>query len=56
MRWCARTDALFNLPGVHVLDVERGEGAGGLVVTVETDQDVGGCPTCGVAAVGHGRR
>jgi transposase len=26
------------------------------VVTVETDADVGGCPSCGVVAVGHGRR
>jgi phage terminase large subunit-like protein len=27
-----------------------------VVVTVETDADVGGCPFCGVVAVGHGRR
>jgi transposase len=27
-----------------------------LVITVETDQDVGGCPACGVVALGHGRR
>ena len=27
-----------------------------LVLTVESDADVGGCPSCGVVAVGHGRR
>ena len=26
------------------------------VLTVESDADVGGCPACGVVAVGHGRR
>jgi len=27
-----------------------------LLLTVETDSDIGGCPECGVVAVGHGRR
>jgi len=54
-RWCARADALFNLPGMHVLDV-KGRDDARLVVTVESDADVGGCPSCGVVAVGHGRR
>lgn len=53
--WCARADALFNVPSMHVLDAVTDE-AGRLVVTVETDADIGGCPDCGVVAVGHGRR
>src|SRR4051812_40454347 len=53
--WCARADALFNVPDMHVLDVAHDE-RDRLVVTVETDADVGGCPSCGVVAVGHGRR
>jgi transposase len=52
--WCARVDALFNITGMHVLDVVHDVGR--LSITVETDQDVGGCPSCGVVAVGHGRR
>jgi len=48
-------NALFNLPGMHVLDV-KGRDDARLVVTVESDADVGGCPSCGVVAVGHGRR
>jgi transposase len=45
---------MFNSDGMHVLDVRRGHRK--LVITVETDADVTGCPTCGVVAVGHGRR
>ena len=52
--WCARADALFNVTGMHVIDVVHDVGR--LSITVETDQDVGGCPSCGVVAVGHGRR
>jgi len=52
--WCSRTDALFDVPGMHVLTVEREPSR--FVLTVESDADVGGCPSCGVAAVGHGRR
>lgn len=53
-RWCSRADAMFNADGMHVLDVRRGHRK--LVITVETDADVSGCPECGVLAIGHGRR
>lgn len=40
---------------MHVLDVTtRGDGV--LVLDVESDQSLTGCPECGVVAVGHGRR
>lgn len=45
---------MFNTDGMHVLDVRRGHHK--LVITVESDADVGGCPGCGVVATGHGRR
>jgi transposase len=45
---------MFNSDGMHVLDVRRGLRK--LVISVETDADVTGCPACGVVAVGHGRR
>ena len=35
VRWCARADALFDVPGTHVIDVGRDED-GRLVLTVET--------------------
>lgn len=54
--WCARADALLNIAGMHILAVVHDTDRGRLEVTVETDADVGGCPTCGVVAVGHGRR
>jgi transposase len=51
---------MFNMPGVHVLDVawrDRGNGvAAGLCLTVESHRPEAGCPSCGVIAVGHGRR
>ena len=53
--WCARTDELFGVEGVHVLDVTTGDD-GTLVLDVETDQSLAGCASCGVVAVGHGRR
>ncbi len=53
-RWCARADAMFNVDGMHVLDVRHGHRK--LVITVETDAEVTGCRCCGVVAVGHGRR
>ena len=37
VRWCARADALFDVPGMHVLDVAV-DGRDRLVLTVETDQ------------------
>jgi transposase len=55
VRWCARADALFDVPGLHVLDVARDED-GRLVLAVESDQTMAGCPGCGVIAGGHGRR
>ncbi|MGH8839021.1 MAG: ISL3 family transposase [Jiangellaceae bacterium] len=55
VRWCARADALLGVAGMHVLDIVRDD-CGRLVVTVECDDDAGGCPGCGVLGVGHGRR
>ena len=52
--WCSRTDSLFDVPGMHVLGVDRQPDR--VVLTVESDADVDGCPVCGVVAVGHGRR
>jgi len=60
--YCARVDALFNLPGVHVTDVgwrtDRGEEVLGdqLVLSVATGPAPMGCPRCGVVAASHGRR
>jgi transposase len=54
-RWCARADAIFDVPGMHVLQVEVDDQER-LILTVESDQREAGCPACGVLAVGHGRR
>ncbi len=58
--YCARVDTLFNLAGVHVLDVVWRDRSGkvpvGLRLTVESHPAETGCPGCGVVAVGHGRR
>jgi transposase len=40
---------------MHVLEVARDD-LGRLLLTVETDQVVMGCPSCGVVATAHGRR
>ena len=53
--WCARADAIFDVPGLHVLDVE-GDSDDRLIVTAESDQIQTGCPSCGVVAASHGRR
>ncbi len=53
-RWCARADANFDVPGMHVLDVEI-DGRQRLVLTVESGQLEQGCLVL-VLAVGHGRR
>jgi transposase len=45
---------MFNSDGMHVLDVQQGHRT--LVITVETDAEVTGCPACGVVPIGHGRR
>jgi len=51
---------MFNMPGVHVIDVAwrvvEGRGRDRLVLTVETHPVPVGCPRCGVLATGHGRR
>ena len=54
-RWCARADAIFDVPDMHVLDVEIDDQQR-LVLTVESGQLEAACPSCGVLAVGHGRR
>jgi transposase len=46
---------MFDVARMHVLDVKLDD-CDRLVLTVESDQLVHGCPTCGVLAVGHGRR
>lgn len=52
--WCARTDRIFDVVGMHVRDASVVDNQ--LVLDVETDQSLAGCPSCGVVAVGHGRR
>lgn len=52
---CPRADRLFGVQGLHVLDVTAGDD-GRLVIDVESDATLTGCPDCGVVAVGHGRR
>ena len=54
-RWCARADAIFDVPDMHVLDVEIDDQQR-LVLTIESGQTEAACPACGVTAVGHGRR
>ena len=55
VRWCARADAIFDVPYMHVLNVAIDDQQR-LVLTVESGQLEAGCPACGVLAVGHGRR
>src|SRR5215213_6877281 len=55
VRWYARADAIFDVPDIHVLDVEIDDRSR-LVLTVESGQLEHGCPSCGVLAIGHGRR
>jgi transposase len=54
-RWCARADAILDVPDMHVLGVEIDDQQR-LVLTVESGQLEAACPACGVMAVGHGRR
>src|SRR5829696_2307063 len=54
-RWCARADAMFDVARMHVLAVAVDE-KDRLVLSVESDRVEHGCPSCGVLAVGHGRR
>jgi transposase len=52
--YCDRCDLLVGLDGLHVIGVERDDG-GRLVVEVESESTLMGCPACGVVAHGHGR-
>jgi hypothetical protein len=58
--YCARVDTLFNLPGVHVLDVAWLDRSGkippGLRLVVQTGAGGAGCPGCGVVAEARERR
>ena len=49
---CPRADRLSGVEGFHVLEVTAGED-GRLLVDVESDQTLTGCPDCGVVAVGQ---
>ncbi len=51
---CSRCDVLLGLEGVVVEHVERTERV--VAVTVSTSPGPAGCPSCGVVAVGRGRR
>ena len=52
--YCDRCDLIVGVNGLHVTAVERDE-CGRLVVTVESEAAVMGCPACGVVVRGHGR-
>ena len=52
--YCERCDLLVGLDGLHVTAVDR-EDACRLVITVESEPTVMGCPACEVVAHGHGR-
>jgi transposase len=58
--YCARVDALFNMPDVHVLEVSRHDRVSAesdrLKLMVESHPAEVGCPGCGVIAMIHGRR
>ena len=46
-------EAMLGLPGFRVLGVE--EGAGEVVIAIESVGELVGCPRCGVVARAHGR-
>ncbi len=52
--YCDRCDLLVGLEGLRVTSVERDQ-ADALTVSVESQREPMGCPTCGVVAQGHGR-
>ncbi|WP_404353146.1 ISL3 family transposase [Phycicoccus jejuensis] len=52
--YCDRCDLIVGIDGLHVTVAERDD-RGRLVVTVESEPVVMGCPSCGVVARGHGR-
>jgi len=45
---------MLDVDGKHVLQVDRDLDR--LMLPVESDTTLAGCPECGVVAVGHGRR
>ena len=51
---CDRCDLIIGVDCLHVTGAERDE-RGRLVVTVESEPTVMGCPACGVVARGHRR-
>ncbi|MEL4506384.1 helix-turn-helix domain-containing protein [Luteococcus sp. H138] len=51
---CPRCDVLIDLPGLHVIAVERGPDT--ITVEVESAPGEGYCPDCGALASSHGRR
>jgi len=53
-RWCARADAIFDVPDMHVLDMEIDDQR--LVLAIESGHLEAACPACGVLAIAHGRR
>lgn len=52
--YCGRCDLIIGVAGLHVTAADRDD-RGRLVVTVESEPTVMGCPVCGVLARGHGR-
>jgi transposase len=54
-RWCARADAIFDVPDMHVLDVEM-DHQQRLVLTVESSQLEAASRPVACWAAGHGRR
>jgi hypothetical protein len=45
-RWCARADAIFDVPNMHVLEVEV-DSQQRLVLTIESGQLEAAYPACG---------
>ncbi|XAS69591.1 transposase family protein [Micrococcaceae bacterium Sec5.7] len=52
---CDLADAMFNIDGIHISAAVAGSGDT-LLLDVESDATITGCPDCGVVAIGHGRR
>jgi hypothetical protein len=49
-RWCAQADTIFDVPDMHVVEVEVDDEQR-LVLTVESDQLEAACPTCGAVNI-----
>ena len=52
--WCAISATLLGVPSSPITAVSQTPT--GLIIDVETDQTLAGCPACGEVVVGHGRR